>query len=164
MFKKPIAKNPEKSCLEAALRLLSRRDHSQAELAKKLKERGFLNDQITAAMTQCRRFAYLDDDRFARDYTRQLQRRGYGARRIRQSLQAKGLAKDLTDKAIARHCTDQVQLEQCRNVLHKKLKPELVDRPTKELKPRLYRFLLGRGFAPSVIAATLDDVLKEISS
>lgn len=160
---KPITQKPEKRCLDAALRLLSRRDHSLSELSKKLKGRGFSNDQITWTIDQCHRYDYLDDERFAHDYTRQLQRRGYGIRRIRQLLQAKGLARDLTDETVMRHCTDKVQLEQCRNLLCKKLKPAQSTQPAKALKPKLYRYLLGRGFLPSTITAALDSALVDSS-
>ena len=158
---KPTTQNPEKRCLDTALRLLSRRDHSRMELSKKLMQRGFSDDQIAWAMDQCRRYDYLDDERFAGSYACQLQRRGYGTGRIRQSLQVKGLARDLTDRAIANHCTDQMQLAQCRNVLRKKLKPQQAVQPTRSWKPKLYRYLLGRGFSPSIVTAALDKALED---
>ncbi len=153
---------PEKRCLNAALRLLSRRDHSRFELSKKLKDRGFSDVHIARAMDQCHRYDYLNDERFANNYTRQLQRRGYGSRKIRQSLQVKGLTADLTDMVVARHCTDQAQLEQCRNVLRKKLKSVPPPQTAITLKPKLYRYLLGRGFSPSIISTALHSALEDI--
>lgn len=146
----------EKECYAAALRLLSRRDHSRQELSQKLKRRGFAKDQINWAFARCQRYDYLDDDRYAQTYTSQLQRRGYGTRRIRQMLQSKGIAPGLTEKAIKHHCKDGIQLEQCRKILRKKLKSEDIDQPAKAWKPKLYRYLLGRGYVPSIITTALE--------
>lgn len=161
MSDKPTNHKPQKKCLQAALRLLARRDHSRTELSKKLKAQGFSQAHITWATDQACRYNYLDDERFAHDYACRLQRRGYGTRRIRQSLQAKGLAGDLTDKAIARHCTHQAQLEQCRSRLRKKLKSGNPLPSIQALKPKLYRYLLGRGFTASIVAAALKATLEE---
>ncbi len=54
-------------------------------------------------------------------------------------------------------------MAQCRLMLRKKLKPDPVTQPAKELKPKLYRYLLGRGYSPAIISSVLERTLKEIN-
>ena len=62
--------------LPAALRLLALRDRSEAELAARLRRKGFSEAQAAAAVERCRQLGYLDDARFARGRARSLLRQG----------------------------------------------------------------------------------------
>ena len=62
--------------LAAALRLLTVRDRSEAELTARLRRKGFDETQIADVVERCRRYGYLDDARFARERARSLLRRG----------------------------------------------------------------------------------------
>jgi regulatory protein len=151
---------PYQNCLNAALRLLARRDHSCMELIRKLKQRGFGSEHIQPAIAECRRLNYLDDDKFAHLYTLQLQHRGYGPRRIRQMLAGKGIVPQLISDTLNRNCHETKELSDCHAALIKKLKA-LCNEPKDGVpKGRLYRFLTGRGFSPAIIRRTLDDVLS----
>ena len=76
----------------AALRLLTRRDHSMAELNRKLRQRGVEKDVIQAVLAECRRLNYLDDDRFAAGLISRLKRKGCGSLRMRTEFHRHGLA------------------------------------------------------------------------
>jgi regulatory protein len=153
----------DKNCLEAALRLLTRRDHSCMELKRKLKKRNFDGDQIRRTIVECQRLNYLNDEKFAHGYSEQLQRKGYGPHLIRQKLASKGVAPQLIAHALAPVRQEAKERDVCRAVLVKKLKTEY--RRSSENPPmeRLYRFLSGRGFTPGTIRHTLAEVptLKE---
>jgi regulatory protein len=77
--------------MNAAVRLLARRDHTRYEIRQKLKLRGFGSDEILTAVAECERLNYIDDERTARVYIGQLARRGFGFRRITIELKKKGL-------------------------------------------------------------------------
>ena len=150
--------NP-KDCLAAALRLLTRRDHSRWELTRKLIDRGFSQGQIKSAVSQCLHLNYLDDERYATGYTRQLQRKGYGRHRIQQMLTAKGLNFQIIADCLEACCPDKVQIQGCRQAMLKKLKSGQPMEDTAEAKARLYRFLFRRGFSPAIIRQVMEEGL-----
>lgn len=155
-----MSPRPYQDCLNSALRLLARRDHSCLELSRKLQQRGFDKDQIQPTIDKCLLFNYLDDEKFAQLYTLQLQRRGYGPRRIRQMLSAKGIAPHLIADTLQRNCDESKECEDCRTVLAKKLKALSCEQHEVIPKARLFRFLSGRGFSPATIRQILDDALS----
>lgn len=146
------------ACRNSALRLLSRREHSVAELRRKLQERGFNADTIAEVLADCRRLGYLDDDRFARQYSEQLRRRGYGRLRIEQMLKSKGLSAARVAACVTARCAEAGQIEDCRRVLHKKRQTVSGEATAPRTAARLYRFLMQRGFAAAVIRQVLDEV------
>ena len=146
-----------RDCFTVALRLLARRDHSCSELSRKLDERGFSRDQIQRAVERCLRFQYLDDERFAATYTEQLQRRGYGCRRIQQMLADKAVAHETISGCLEALCSDAVQIRDCRKAVIKKLNKNPSPDASPEARAKLHRFLLGRGFSPAIIRQVLDE-------
>ena len=142
-----------------ALRILTRRDHGCAELSRKLVDRGYSSDQIRSVVNECLALNYLDDDRFARSYIRELQRKGYGYHRIEQMLMAKGLSREVVDSCLSVCCRQSDQLLGCRQVLLKKLQQMGPVDDVSAVRTKVYRFLLSRGFAPAIIFQTLDENL-----
>lgn len=72
----------------------------EAYLRRKLRERGWAGEgepPITALVERCVAAGYVDDAVYARSKASSLRRRGYGARRVDQSLSAAGIAADLRD-------------------------------------------------------------------
>ncbi|MFU7529272.1 regulatory protein RecX [Qipengyuania sp. ASV99] len=72
-------------------------------LARKLRERGVAEDadgrtpelDVTGIVTRMIELGYVDDDAYARSRSRDLTARGFGARRVEQTLWAAGVAEDL---------------------------------------------------------------------
>lgn len=85
----------------AALRLLTGRDRSEAELQKKLLQLGFSAEQAEDARNYCREYGYLDDQRYALERARMLIRsgRGVGAR-VLLDLRRRGVAEDTAQAAL----------------------------------------------------------------
>lgn len=151
-----------KECLNCALRILGRRDHSCRELELKLQKRGYDASDIRAVLAECRRLNVLDDRKYAFSHIRYLRRKGYGAHRIRQVLRNKGLAGDLVVAAIEAKCNDADQFHDCRQALAKKLKVSGRACLSADDKPRLYRFLVQRGFPPEIIRQTMDEKIDTV--
>ena len=84
----------------SALRLLARREHSQYELRRKLKARGYgdrLVDELLAELiTEC----LLSDARYAEAMVTNRASRGYGPLRICMELRDRGVAEGIVDKAL----------------------------------------------------------------
>ena len=146
-----------KACFAAALRLLARRDHSCSELSGKLAARGFPLDQIQWAVDQCLRYRYLDDERFAYGYVNQLQRKGYGCRRIEQMLTAKGLEAWIIAACLEPCRRAGVQIRDCRKAMAKKLKGNPQGDGSAQTRAKLFRFLFNRGFPADVIRQVLEE-------
>ncbi len=80
-----------------ALRLLARREHSRAELAAKLSQRGIEAGEAEQALDRLEVQGALSEARFVEQLVRARLRQGYGPLRIRRDLAAKGVAPELAD-------------------------------------------------------------------
>jgi len=125
-----------------ALRHLVRREHSRAELARKLAPRAQSPEALHALLDELSAKKQLSDERYAEERARALARK-YGPARIRHDLKSKGIADDL----VARVSQDD-ELERARAVLARKYRQLAT---TREERARRARFLQGRGFSIDVI-------------
>lgn len=86
--------------VETGLRLLSRRDHSQEELRRKLSRRGHEKPAIEEAMRKIHDAYCLDDQKFARSYVR-MRSKTRGPMAIAGELAARGVDRAATEAALA---------------------------------------------------------------
>src|SRR5690554_546207 len=86
---------------EAALRLLARREHSVAELSRKLLQRGWREPEAEATIARLAAENLQSDQRFAESYARSRAARHYGPLRIRAELAERGIDRDLASRAVA---------------------------------------------------------------
>jgi len=84
-----------------AVGLLTRREHSRAELAQKLTARGFAPADIESQLDRLAAQRLQSDSRFAEAYVRARIGRGYGPQRIRAELRERGIMAELIDQAFA---------------------------------------------------------------
>jgi regulatory protein len=154
------------------MRLLSQRDHSDAELRRKLAAQSCMakarfGNRSPAEVTEepidpnvieqviayCYQHNWLDDQRFANSYINSRSRKGYGAQRIRSELQQKGVDKEIAQTALAECDID--WCEQAKQVAQCKFGDRL---PTdwKE-KAKVQRYLLYRGFFQEEIQSIYRD-------
>lgn len=96
MFNKPIqiAKDIE-AVRRSALWHLSQRDHSQAELTKKLQRKTDNQSWIDNVINECLENNYLNDQRFCESFINSARNRGLGANKITQDLKRKGISNQL---------------------------------------------------------------------
>jgi len=134
-----------------ALRLLSGREHSRAELTRKLGSETN-RDEVDALLDHLESLDLLSDARFAESYVRSRQAR-LGSRRLRMELKQKGVPDHLIDAALE-DATDTDDTTRAREVWQKKFGRQPAD--AREWAKQA-RFLQGRGFAAEVI----HKILKE---
>jgi regulatory protein len=132
-----------------ALRLLARREHTRAELARKLAPLAESRPALEALLVQLEGRKQLSDERYAEARAHQLSRK-FGAARVRRELVAKGVAQE----AAARFAADveKTDLERARAMLERKYRAPAT--APKE-HARRARFLQSRGFSPDVIRGAL---------
>ena len=125
-----------------ALRHLARREHSRAELERKLAPHAESAGQLQALLDQLELKKQLSNERFAEQRAHVLARK-YGPARIRHDLKAKGISPELVDRVSAAG-----ELETARAILQRKYRAPAA---TREECARRARFLQGRGFSSDVI-------------
>jgi regulatory protein len=125
-----------------ALRYLARREHSRAELARKLSPYAASQQLLEVLLSELEGRKLLSNHRFAEMRTHILSRK-YGAAKIRQDLKSKGVSDEIVDSV----STDG-ELERAREILARKYNTPAT---TREERARRARFLQGRGFSGDVI-------------
>jgi regulatory protein len=131
----------------AALRILTRRDHSQAELRQRLKDKGFEQQRTEEALQRCIELGYLDDARYARNRAASLMRQGRAVgQRILLDLRQRGIDKETACQALqeARESCDEGQI--LASLLERRF-PDFsyISAPARERR-RVVTFLQRRGF------------------
>jgi len=82
---------------QAAIRLLANREHSRAELSRKLGGRCEDDALLDQVLDWLESSGYQSDERFAELYVKQRKQKGFGPIRIRLELQERGIAAGLID-------------------------------------------------------------------
>ena len=129
-----------------ALRYLVRREHSRAELARKLAPRAESPEALAALLDHLVSRKQLSDERFALERARSLSRK-YGPARIRQDLKARGIVKDVIE-----HLSAGDEAERAKAILTRKYREPAASR---EERAKRARFLQGRGFSYDAIKKAL---------
>jgi regulatory protein len=144
------------SAYQRALGRLARRDHSAAELRRALRARGHEPDEVEAAIERLRRERYLDDVGYAERFARsRLAHHGHGRALVRQGLRQRGVSRAETESGLAsalREVDEKAVLEAlARRYWRQHARVE----PAQRL-PRLWAFLLRRGFAAGLVHERLS--------
>jgi len=142
---------PPPTAYQRALRRLARRDHSVAELRRALLERDHPPVEVEAAIERLRRERYLDDTGFAERFARsRMARQGLGRLRVRQGLRQRGVERAATDTGIALALREVDEREVLDGLARRYWRQHARVEPARRL-PRLWAFLLRRGFAPGLV-------------
>ncbi|HYF16908.1 MAG TPA: recombination regulator RecX [Ramlibacter sp.] len=138
-----------------ALRLLGGREHSRAELERKLAPHEQAEGQVRQVLDELQAKGFIRDARVVESV---LHRRAgkLGAGRIRQELKAKGLDAELVAGALAQ--LKATELERAREVWQRKFGEVPADA---QQRARQARFLAARGFGGEVIRRVLAGSLDE---
>jgi regulatory protein len=136
---------------QQAIRLLARREHTRAELARKLAGHG-TPEEIDAVLAELQTCHLQSDSRFAEGYVRSHAAR-LGAARLRQTLKTKGVTDELIESQLATSVLPD-ELERALGVWGRKFSAAPGD--AKEWA-RQARFLQSRGFATDIIRRLLKE-------
>ena len=133
-----------------ALRLLARREHSRAELARKLASEGSL-EEIASVLDQLEQAGLLSDRRFAEALVFSRAAR-FGTARLRHDLKARGVAEEIIAGALPQDA--EAEAARAREVWRRKYGTAPADRAD---YARQARFLQQRGFATDIIRKVLKE-------
>ena len=147
---------------QKAYRLLALRPHSEKELEKKLREKGFPAVVIKETLEKLHDLKYLNDASFAVSLARNLAvNKLWGNKKIALNLREKGIATDLIDLSMEQARQELPEEEAIEALIKKKAaKKKLTAFDVKE-KQRIFQSLMGRGFPPGLILNKLGRIKKE---
>ena len=152
----PRSAAPPPTAYQRALRRLARRDHSVAELRRALLDRGHDAAEVEAALERLRRERYLDDSGFAERFARsRMAHQGHGRLRIRHDLRERGVDRGVTEAGIAGALREVDERDVLDGLARRYWRQHTGVEPQRRL-PRLWAFLLRRGFAPGLVRERLS--------
>lgn len=143
------------SLRERAINLLARREHSRAELARKLARHAEEGDDIEALLDNLVARKLLSDERYAEARAHTLSRK-YGTARIAHDLRMQGV-----DDEIVRRIADETSATEVQRAREAWLKRfgRLPD--SAEERARQMRFLASRGFSGEAVRRVLRGLEDE---
>ena len=140
---------PQLSLKVRALRLLSGREHSRAELVRKLKSFEEEPGELAAVLDELQAKDFISEQRVIESVINRRSAK-LGTARIRQELQSKGLDKESVLDAVA--SLQSTELERARELWRKKFGEPATD--SKE-RGKQMRFLAARGFSGDTVRRVL---------
>lgn len=141
----PETGSRQEQAYQAALALLTRRDHSRLELAQKLSSK-FPGEPLEPILDRVVELGYQCDRRFAEIFVRSRVARLQGPVRIKQELRQRGVEQALIDQAMSQQSFNWFSIAE--EALSRKFFGRAED--PKE-RARRQRFLAYRGFSMDVI-------------
>ena len=139
----------KRSLRERALGFLARREHSRAELRRKLLPHAESPEELDALLEDLIERKVLSETRFAEARAHAMSRK-FGAARIERDLRAKGVSDEAA--ASAAHEARITEFDRALEIWRRKFGTPALD--LKE-RARQARFLLARGFRTDVISRIL---------
>src|SRR6185437_6413363 len=152
----------ETALFNYAVGALARRMRTERELRRLMRlraEPGELGEQaIHAVISRLQSLSYLDDARFAADYTRlRKENQKLGPRRVRQDLTLKGVSKDLIGDAVTTAYGDEDEVALARQYIERKRMKQPAGENRQKEASRIMGRLLRAGFS----SATVFKVLRQ---
>ncbi|SEP80164.1 regulatory protein [Ectothiorhodospira magna] len=142
---------------EAAVRLLSRREHSRQELRAKLTERGLVPQAVDDALERLASQGLVSDERFTEGFIRHRIGQGHGPIRISADLRQRGVAESLVQIALEAAEADWEAL--AHDTRARRFGPESPGDYRERSKQM--RFLQYRGFPTDIIRRVVNDSALE---
>ena len=147
---------------QKAYRLLSLRPHSEKELEKKLRGKGFSAVVVKEALEKLHDLKYLDDASFAVQWARNLAvNKLWGDKKIFVNLREKGVETELISAAVEEARREISEEKAIAFLIKKKASRKKLDIFDLKGKKRIFQSLMGRGFPPGLILKKLGKTAQE---
>ncbi len=152
-------KDEQSKAVNSALVLLTTRPRSVKEIRTRLKQKGFSEPAIDAALTRVEGWNYVDDAAFARFWVENREaNRPRGRRLLEQELRDKGVDREIVRAAIDDAGLDEraaaTELARTKMRSYARLEPEVIRR-------RLSGFLARKGYGFDVVKHVLSEVMSD---
>lgn len=133
-----------------AIWLISRQEYSCKTIEQKFKQKGYPEDEIKSCLEFLQEHSFVSDDRYAENRAR-AKSRLHGNRRIAMDLRQKGIADETISETV-----ESLDDENTRAIhVSRKFAGKEI---TQDLKAKIWRFLMARGFGSNAIKAAMNDL------
>lgn len=145
--------------LKDTLHFLSFRGRSEKEIRDYLSKKKSIPEITKKIITYCKKYNFLDDEKFARDWLRSRSTYRLKSKRIiKIELLKKGIDTEIIQKVLNQEGEEQLDdSEQIKKLIEKRL-PRYKGLPRKELYQKLGGFLARRGFDWDTIKKSIDEL------
>ncbi len=144
--------------MDYALRVLSRRRVTKAQLEESLKRKGAPDEEIQSCLERLSSWGYLDDRSYARDMLAEsLSGCPVARRRAVYDLVKRGISKSLAEEAADEAYGDRSEGDLAQVAAEKYLSGRQCDSLTDQERERLARWLWRRGFDGEAIRSVLRE-------
>lgn len=158
-----MAATPYEKTMNRALKLLSFKPRSIAELRERLLEKEWADaaivDQVIARLIELR---YLDDEQFAASFaSSRLSVRPLGRTRLRRDLQRKKLPNEVTEQTLNQVYDGNAEEDLIDRAVAKRLRLKGVP-TTPEATKKLFDYLMRRGFSYDLVRRKIREAAKSV--
>ncbi len=134
---------------ERALAMLARREHTRAEMTRKLSPHSESPEQLEQLLDALAARGWLSEARFAESRANTLSRR-FGSNKIEHDLKSRGVSAEVVEQTLERAHAQ--ELQNCRAAWQRKF--GVLPQSAAE-RGRQMRFLAGRGFSAEAVRQVL---------
>ena len=150
--KKPIT---EQEVLQKLSALCARAEHSSGEMLEKMRRWQLSEDARKRVLDRLIDEKFVDDERFARLFVREKIRFDrWGRRKIEQALYQKGVASDISRRVLD-EVDDEAYVAELKKLIAAKRRSVQAESDY-EMRAKLTKYALGRGFGYNVIRQCID--------
>ena len=150
--KKPIT---EQEALQKLSALCARAEHSSGEMLEKMRRWQLSEDARERVLDRLIDEKFVDDERFARLFVREKIRFDrWGRRKIEQALYQKGVASDISRRVLD-EVDDETYVAELKKLIAAKRRSVQAESDY-EMRQKLTKYALGRGFGYNVIRQCID--------
>lgn len=156
--KTPRTKTPEQA-LSSLMRTCARAEKCSSDALRSMRRWGLSDTDARRVLERLIRERFIDDGRYAAAYVREKMRfSGWGERKIRAALRAKAIAPKIIDEAMSQMVPED-NTARLRDMLQKKA-AKTTSRDLYDLKGKLVRFAIGRGFDLEDVLEVVEEIIR----
>ena len=143
-----------------ALKLISFKARSVAELRGRMKLKRYPEDIVTDVIDSLTKQGLLDDEKYAKLFVNaRVHGRPSGKRLVERELKQKGLSTDIVERTLA-GMHDYDEKKAARELVFTRFQ-KMTGISDQKKKSRLFGYLKRRGFASDVIFSVMDDLFRD---
>lgn len=137
-----------------ALFILGTKQYSEKEMIVKLKKRNYSENVIDMIIEKLKNYKFLDDERYATQFVSSCINKKIGPKQIKYRLNLKGI------NSSELQIDEETLFKNAKELALKKIK-NIKD--NKNIKAKLYNFLIYKGYENEIIFNVLKDLFNDIS-
>jgi regulatory protein len=146
---------------QAAFRIIGRRPHSKKELSLKLYKKGYEKELIEETLKNLSENNYLDDFKFALQFTDEKSRKLWGKIKLKTELIKKGISSEIIERILNEKFSEDDNLSSALQLAERKLSL-LSERnvPENKIQNKIISYLLSKGYEYETAKRTVDLLIK----